>query len=117
MAAPAIRHAILTAVAEPRSIDTVSLRAALLAHETGLPVYWHDRPYSDAFATIFLDLVHAVGLDTAVAEMARRHPTHPEAAPQRLLGRMIPISESARAELSAARARLGIVTPADRSAA
>ena len=113
----AVRDAILAAVAEPRSVDTISLRAALLAHDTGLPVYWHDRPYSDAFATIILDLVHAVGLDAAVAEMARRHPTHPEAAPARLLARLIPISESARAELSAARARLGIVTPADRSAA
>jgi len=115
--ASAIRDAILAAVADPSAVDTVSLEAALLAHATGLPVYWHNRSYSDAFATIFLDLVHAVGLDAAVAEMAERHPTHPEATSARLLARLIPISESARAELSAARARLGIVTPADRSAA
>lgn len=113
----ATRAAIYAAVADPSAVDTISLNAALRAQEAGLPVYWHNRTYSDAFATIFLDLVHAVGLDAAAAEMAHRHSAHPEAAPARLLARLIPISESARAELSAARARLGLVTPADRSAA
>lgn len=117
MDASATKAAIYAAVSDRSAVDSISLDAAVRAGETGLPVYWHNRSYSDAFATIFVDLVHAVGLDGAMAEMKRHYPTHPEAWPERLLARLIPISESARAELSAARARLGIVTPADRSAA
>ncbi|MFG1349059.1 hypothetical protein [Xanthobacter autotrophicus] len=113
----AVKAAIRASVTDPSAIDSISLDAAIRAHETGLPVYWHSRSYSDAFATIFVDLVHSVGLDAALAEMRRRHPTHPEAGPTRLLARLIPITADARAELSATRAQLGIVTRADRSAA
>lgn len=61
-------------------MDSISLDAAVRAGDTGLPVYWHNRSYSDAFATIFIDLVHAVGLDGAMAEMKRYYPTHPKCA-------------------------------------
>lgn len=117
MDAPAITAAIYASVADCSAVDSISLDAAVRANDTGLPVYWHSRSYSDAFATIFVDLVHAVGLAAAMSEMGRRHPSHPEARPERLLARLIPITESARAELSAARARLGIVPLIDRSAA
>lgn len=117
MDASATKAAIYTSVEDWSAVDSISLDAAVRAGETGLPVYWHNRSYSDAFATIFLDLVHAVGLDAAMAEMQRRHPANPEAWPERLLARLTPITASARAELAAARARLGIFTPADRSAA
>ncbi|ABS68837.1 hypothetical protein Xaut_3609 [Xanthobacter versatilis] len=117
MDASATKAAIYAAVADRGAVDSISLDAAVRAGETGLPVYWHSRSYSDAFTTIFLDLVHSVGLDAALAEMRRRHPTHPEAGPTRLLARLNPITADARTELTAARARLGIVTCADRSAA
>ena len=113
----AVKAAIHASVTDPSAIDSISLDAATRAHETGLPVYWHSRSYSDAFATIFVDLVHSVGLDAALAEMRRRHPTHPEADPTRLLARLIPITADARAELSATRARHGIVTHAQGRAA
>ncbi|MET3352336.1 UNVERIFIED_ORG: hypothetical protein ABID33_000219 [Xanthobacter viscosus] len=113
-AAKAAIHALMT---DPSAIDSISLDAAIRAHETGLPVYWHSRSYSDAFATIFVDLVHSVGLDAALAEMRRRHPTHPEAGPTRLLARLVPITADARAELSATCARHGIVTHAQGRAA
>lgn len=113
----AVKAAIHASVTDPSAIDSISLEAAIRAQATALPVYWHSRSYSDAFATIFLDLVHSVGLDAALAEMRRRHPTHPEAGPTRLLARLIPITDEARNELTAVRARLGIVISAQGRAA
>ncbi|MFG1317559.1 translation initiation factor eIF-2B alpha/beta/delta subunit family protein [Xanthobacter autotrophicus] len=106
----AVKAAIHASVTDPSAVDSISLDAAIRAQATGLPVYWHSRSYSDAFATIFLDLVHSVGLDAALAEMRRRHPTHPEAGSSRRLARLIPITDEARNELTAVRAGLGIVT-------
>lgn len=78
--------------------DAVSLEDALAAHAARRPVYWSTRSYHDAQATEFLDLANRSGLVPALAEMVRRHPGHPEATPERMLAKLIPITNRAARE-------------------
>lgn len=109
----------IRAVAEASGteVDSLSLHDAICAHIAGRPVYWAPRPYHDAIGTVFLDLVHGLGLASAISEMVRRMPTHPQATPGALLLRLVPITASARNELALASARYGLSVEDERSAA
>lgn len=112
-------EAAIRAVAEASGgfVDALSLHDAICAHIAGRPIYWSARPYHDAIATVFLDLVHQIGLAAAIAEVGRRMPTHPQATPGALLLRLVPITASARRELTHKSAHYGLYAEDVRSAA
>lgn len=100
-----IRH---IAAEAGQGVDAISLEDALAAHAAHRPVYWSTRSYHDAQATEFLDLANRLRLVPALAEMVRRHPGHPEATPERMLAKLIPVTNRAvreHAEACAAVAR------------